>query len=88
LPVNGEYATLRTALAWGSSGANVISSAWRGLYTGFNGSSYQGVYARYWSATAYDASNAYAMHFTSDNYVNPSIDVAKSYQHSVRCLAR
>jgi uncharacterized protein (TIGR02145 family) len=90
LPANGEYTTLQTALAWGSSGANVNSLAgFRGLYAGSNGTTSQGTAGYYWSATAYTAASAYGLNYSASN-VNPSYsnNNTKTNTVSLRCLAR
>ena len=87
LPANNEYTTLQTALGWGDSGTNINNSAWRGLYAGWNGATDQGVYGYYWTATATSASLANYLYYTA-SMVNPIGGGLKTYQLSLRCLAR
>ena len=90
LPADGEYATLQTALSWGSSGANVINSPWRGLYAGTGTvATAQGTSGFYWTATAASTTNAYRLSFFSGS-VTPSVStsVNAGSASSLRCLAR
>ncbi|MDR2064007.1 MAG: IPT/TIG domain-containing protein [Candidatus Nomurabacteria bacterium] len=86
LPVNGEYAALRTALSWGSSGGNVNNSAWRGLYAGYNGTNRQGTSGHYW--TSYTTSTNPSRFNYNASALYPNAAVLKTDANSVRCLAR
>jgi uncharacterized protein (TIGR02145 family) len=88
LPANGEYTTLQNALNWTSSDGSVNTSAWRGLYAGYNGTGGQGSTGEYWSGTAYSSTYAYHLEYSTTGPLLPSYDRAKSIQCSVRCLAR
>jgi hypothetical protein len=82
LPTKDEFGTLRTKLSWGSSGALVISSAWRGLYNRV------GSYAMYWSASTFPTGDsAYALYFGISE-IRTDYGGGRQYGYAIRCLAR
>jgi uncharacterized protein (TIGR02145 family) len=89
LPTNTEYTTLSTDLAWGGLATNVISSAWRGLYSGAgNTTNTTSLYGYYWTATGQANNNSYYL-LVDGNVGSVSVTYAsRASLYSVRCLAR
>jgi uncharacterized protein (TIGR02145 family) len=89
LPTSGEISTLNTGLGWGNAGANVINSAFRGLYAGYysESNSFTAV------GTDGDVRTATAVGGNGNTLLcrNGSVSIAaymKTRHFSIRCVAR
>ena len=86
LPTGAEFNTL---IGTYTTGATLTASPWYGVYSGnySSGSFYNGgSYGLYWSSTANDSVNAYALNFTSSSAV-VSYGTKRS-GFAVRCVAK
>jgi uncharacterized protein (TIGR02145 family) len=87
LPTSAEYTSLRSNYGGWNTGAQVISSDWRGLYSGQNGSAGGG--GAYWSSSTSSSYSLGLTYSSSAGYtVNIGSNLTRSEKYSVRCLAR
>jgi len=86
-----SYTSLITALNWANPttlrGDVVVNSAWRGLYVGLAGSG-QSQNGMYMTSTAYSSTYNYNLWFAYNQTTTGSDNRGKTYNMSIRCVAR
>ncbi len=80
-------ASANTYTIW--TGTAATNTNWLGVLSGYylNGLGLQGIQGRWWSSTAFDATDAYYLLLSSSNtYVTPAYNNSKIFGYAVRCV--